>query len=283
MEYLNEFAINRFITLALAEDIGEGDFSSQASISENAISKARLLVKDDGVIAGVNLAERILLKVQPDLEIRILLKDGSQVKKGDVVFEVHGNARAILAAERLLLNCMQRMSGIATKTFQLNQLIARTNAKLLDTRKTTPNFRMLEKWAVLIGGGTNHRFGLFDMIMLKDNHIDMAGGISNALNKTFGFLAEKNLDLKVIVEARNIKEVEEVLEFDGVYRILLDNMPPYILKQSVELIKGKIKTEASGGVDEKSIKEIAETGVDFISVGALTHSFKSLDLSLKAF
>lgn len=281
--YLTQKAINHFIALALKEDIGDGDHSSLASIPESAKSKAQLLIKGDGIIAGVEMAEHIFKAVDPDLSItKQMIQDGDQVTEGAVGFIVAGSARSILTSERLVLNCMQRMSGIATYTHELTQLIKSTNAKLLDTRKTTPNFRLMEKWAVAIGGGTNHRFGLYDMIMLKDNHVDFCGGITKAVNKTKAYLTNNNLDLKIEVETRNLEEVKEALECGGIDVIMLDNMMPSVMRQAVEMIAGKCQTEASGGITESTIAEVAECGVDFISVGALTHSIRSMDISLKA-
>jgi nicotinate-nucleotide pyrophosphorylase (carboxylating) len=284
LDYLSEIAINGFISSSLREDIGDGDYSSLASVPEEAQQKARLYIKDDGILAGVGLAEKIFFKVDPKLQIKIYIKDGKLVKKGDVALDVEGSARSILKAERLVLNCMQRMSGIATKTFNMNKLIEGTQAKLLDTRKTTPNFRVMEKWAVLIGGGHNHRFNLCDMIMLKDNHIDYAGGIKAAIESTLAFKKEKNLDIKVEVETRNIDEVKEVLSVGGIERIMLDNFSPEEIIEALKIIDTKIyETEASGGITEENIRSYAETGVKYISCGALTHSYKSLDLSLKAY
>lgn len=279
--YLTEEAIDQFIELALAEDIGEGDHSSLGSIPTNTPCKARLLIKDEGVIAGLALAEKIFHKVDPTLQVTYLKVDGDVVHRGEVAFEVVGQARSILSAERLVLNCMQRMSGIATHTKALCKMIEGTSTKLLDTRKTTPNFRMMEKWAVAIGGGQNHRFALYDMVMLKDNHIDMAGGVQKAIENTHRYLKEKNKDLKIEIEVRTLKEVEEVLRVGGVDTIMLDNMSLNDMRKSVHLINGKYKTEASGGITENTLRPVAETGVDFISMGALTHSTKSLDLSLK--
>lgn len=281
MQYLSDFALNNFISLALAEDVGEGDHSSLASIPSDQENEAYVLCKGDGVIAGIGLAERILLKVDMDIQFKSLVKDGDQVKFGQILMEVSGKSQSLLKAERLLLNCMQRMSGIATYTKYLNSLIAGTNAKLLDTRKTTPNFRMLEKWAVLIGGGTNHRYNLADMVMLKDNHIDSAGGIQQAVRATRSYLEEKELDLKVEVETRNLEEVRQAIDTGMVDRVMFDNFALDQLVEGVALVDGKVETEASGGVTEETIAEIAKTGVDFISVGALTHSYKSLDISMK--
>jgi nicotinate-nucleotide pyrophosphorylase (carboxylating) len=281
--YLTEQSIAEFISRALAEDIGDGDHSSLASIPNDAQNQARLLVKGEGILAGVELAGYIFKQVDPELEVEVLLQDGAEVKFGDVALTVKGKAQSILTAERLVLNCMQRMSGIATYTHYLSSLIAGTKARLLDTRKTTPNFRMMEKWAVLIGGGVNHRYGLFDMIILKDNHVDYAGGIREAIEATQRYLKEKGKDLRIEVETRNLQEVKEALETGGIHRIMLDNMTPEMMREAVALIGGRYETEASGGITEATIAEVAKCGVDFISVGALTHSIKSMDLSLKAY
>lgn len=282
LEYLSEIALNSFISLALAEDVGDGDHSSLACVPSLATEKAVLISKDSGIVAGVNLAERIFLKIDPNFKINILKKDGQSIAYGDKVLELEGNAQAILKGERLALNCLQRMSGIATYTNQMNQLIAGTGAKLLDTRKTTPNFRICEKWAVIIGGGVNHRYNLADMIMLKDNHVDYAGGIQSAILRTVEYLQKTGRDLKIEIETRNLKEVEEAVKTGHVFRIMFDNMSVEDMIQAVKIVDGKFETEASGGINENTIKKIAETGVNFISVGALTHSYKSLDLSLKA-
>lgn len=282
-DYISNAFLQHFLQNALAEDVGDGDHSTLACIPEDAYGNAKLLVKEDGIIAGIDLATEILRRFDPSLEISLLLKDGDNVKAGDVAFTVYGRARSLLTIERLVLNCMQRMSGIATRTAYLNQLIAGTGARLLDTRKTTPNFRALEKWAVLIGGGQNHRFGLYDLIMLKDNHIDMAGGIHAAINRTKDYLRAGKRNLRIEVETRNLKEVQEVLTIGGVDIIMLDNMSPEVMREAVKIIDGKYKTEASGNITEKTIRSVAECGVDFISVGALTHSIKSLDMSLKNF
>jgi nicotinate-nucleotide pyrophosphorylase (carboxylating) len=281
--YITESFLHSFIDSALAEDVGDGDHSTLSSIPAEAKSRARLLVKESGLIAGVELAGEIFQKVDPSLKLQFYNKDGDQVKVGDIAFTVEGSAQSILTAERLVLNCMQRMSAIATKTNFYSSLISGTAAKLLDTRKTTPNFRLIEKWAVLIGGGHNHRIGLFDMIMLKDNHIDMAGGIEQAIIRTKDYLRSRNKTLRIEVETRSLSEVKEVLRVGGVDVIMLDNMASSDMKEAVRLIGGKFETEASGGISESAIREIAETGVDFISVGALTHHVKSMDLSLKAF
>lgn len=282
MNYLTEEAISKFIEMALLEDIGPGDYTSLASIPNEATSKARLLIKDEGILAGIELGVKIFRKVNPHLSIRTFKKDGDSISHGDVVLEVEGSAQSILSAERLVLNCLQRMSGIATHTAELSKLISGTNACLLDTRKTTPNFRLPEKWAVKIGGGENHRFALYDMIMIKDNHVDFAGGITAAITATKEYLAKNNLALNIEVETRDLAEVAEVLENDGVFQIMLDNFNLDDLKRAVAIIAGKCKTEASGGITRESIADIARTGVDYISVGALTHSSRSLDMSLKA-
>jgi nicotinate-nucleotide pyrophosphorylase (carboxylating) len=281
--YVTSEFLHQFIQSALAEDIGEGDHSTLAAIPSNSSRRARLLVKEDGILAGVTVAKHIFHFLNPALAIDVKLEDGAVVKKGDIAFTVEGPAQSILTSERLVLNCMQRMSAIATKTHYLNSLILGTSAKILDTRKTTPNFRLLEKWAVLLGGGLNHRIGLFDMIMLKDNHIDMAGGIEQAIIRTKDYLRARNKSLQIEVETRNLEEVREVIRVGGIDIIMLDNMDITTMKAAVKEINGKYKTEASGGVTEETIRSIAECGVDFISVGALTHSIKSLDLSLKAF
>lgn len=274
--------IELIIANAIREDVGDGDHSSLACIPKTATGKAKLLVKDQGVIAGVAFAKQVFQYIDKDLEIETLIDDGSQVKYGDIVFYVEGSSQSILKAERLVLNAMQRMSAIATKTKQFVDLLEGTGTKILDTRKTTPGIRALEKWAVKIGGGENHRFALYDMIMLKDNHIDFAGGITNAINKTKAYLKETNRDLKIIVEARNLNEIIEILQTDGVYRILIDNFNYEDTKKAVSLIGNTCLTESSGGINEKTIRDYAECGVDYISSGALTHSVYNMDLSLKA-
>lgn len=267
----------------IREDIGPGDYSSLACIPDSAIGKAKLLVKDQGIIAGVEFAKMIFRHVDPTLQIETFIQDGTPVQHGDVVFHVSGSSLSILKAERLVLNSMQRMSAIATKTYGYVKLLEGTNTKILDTRKTTPGFRAAEKWAVKIGGGENHRFALYDMIMLKDNHIDFAGGITQAINKTKQYLKEHNLDLKIIVEARNLVEIEEILQSEGIYRILIDNFNFEDTKKAVALIGDKCLTESSGNINEKTIRQYAECGVNYISSGALTHSIYNMDLSLKAF
>ena len=267
----------------IREDIGEGDHSSLACIPKSELGKAKLLVKDSGIIAGVEFAEMIFNEVDSNLKIETFILDGSLVKYGDVVFHVSGSSQSILKAERLVLNSMQRMSAIATKTKKYVDLLDGTATKILDTRKTTPGFRAAEKWAVKIGGGENHRFALYDMIMLKDNHNDFAGGISLAIQKTKDYLIQNELDLKIIVEARNLKEVEEILSNGGVYRILLDNFDFETTKKAVEIIGNKCLTESSGNINETTIQQYAACGVNYISSGALTHSVYNMDLSLKAF
>ena len=274
--------LETFIDMALAEDIGDGDHSSLACISSAATGKAKLLVKEDGIIAGITIAKKIFERVDPDCKIELFTQDGKVIKIGDIALIVEGKKQDILKTERLVLNCMQRMSGIASHTNRLVKLIEGTNAKLLDTRKTTPGIRFLEKMAVKIGGGFNHRFGLYDMIMLKDNHIDYAGGIAKAINSAHSYLEKKNKNLNIEIEARNLIEVEEILSIGGINRIMLDNFSISDLEKAIILIDKKYETEASGGITENTIRNYAETGVDFISVGALTHHFKSLDLSLKA-
>nr|WP_246558708.1 carboxylating nicotinate-nucleotide diphosphorylase [Hymenobacter piscis] len=275
--------MSTFIRTALAEDVGDGDHSALSAIPAEARNRAHLLVKDAGVLAGVELARHIFRFVDADLTVEVRLEDGARVQYGDVAFVVEGRARSILTAERLVLNCMQRMSGIATRTAHLVSLLAGTEARLLDTRKTTPNFRLPEKWAVLIGGGVNHRYGLFDMIILKDNHVDYAGGIRQAIEASQAYLAQTGRQLPIEVETRTLAEVQQVLDTGGVSRIMLDNMPPAQLREAVALVAGRFPLEASGGITEETIADVAATGVDYISVGALTHSIRSLDLSLKAF
>ena len=274
--------LNLIIQNGIREDVGSGDYSSLACIPGAAKGKAMLLVKDTGIIAGVEFAKMIFENVDPTLEIEIFIEDGSQVKHGDIVFHVSGSSQSILKAERLVLNSMQRMSAIATKTNQYVKLLEGTKTKVLDTRKTTPGFRACEKWAVKIGGGENHRFALYDMVMLKDNHNDFAGGITHAITKTKAFLKANNLDLKIIVEARNLDEIREILENEGVYKILIDNFNFEDTRKAVALIGNKCLTESSGTINEKTIRHYAECGVDYISSGALTHSVYNMDLSLKA-
>ena len=275
-------SIQQFIKSALQEDIGAGDHTSLSIIPENATGKAKLLVKDDGIIAGISLALDIFKAVDAGLKVDVLIEDGAAVKYGDIAFYVEGSARSILAAERLVLNTMQRMSGIATTTRQIVEKLSLTNTKVLDTRKTTPNIRFLEKWAVKIGGGVNHRFGLYDMILIKDNHVDYAGGIANAIRAAKSYLINNNLNIQIEIEVRNEAELAEVLNIGGIDRILLDNFNFEQLKKAVKTINKRFITEASGGITLENALAYAECGVDFISMGALTHSVKSLDMSLKA-
>ena len=279
-QFQNELQL--IISNAIREDVGGGDFSSLACIPASAEGKAKLLVKDEGIIAGVAFAKMIFEYVDSDLEIETFINDGAPVKRGDVVFHVSGSSQSILKAERLVLNSMQRMSAIATKTQKYVRLLEGTNTKILDTRKTTPGFRACEKWAVKIGGGENHRFALYDMIMLKDNHNDFAGGITAAITKTKAYLKENYLDLKIIVEARNLNEIEEILTNEGVFRILIDNFNYDDTRKAVAMIGDKCLTESSGNINETTIRNYAECGVNYISSGALTHSIYNMDLSLKA-
>ena len=274
--------IELIITNAIREDVGDGDHSSLSCIPASAQGKAKLLVKDEGIIAGVEFAKQVFNYVDADMKVETLIEDGSRVKYGDIVFYVTGASQSILKAERLVLNAMQRMSAIATKTRQFVDLLEGTGTKVLDTRKTTPGIRAIEKWAVKIGGGENHRFALYDMIMLKDNHIDFAGGITKAIQKTKQYLKDTNRDLKIIVEARDLNEIKEILKTEGVYRILIDNFNYEDTKTAVKLIGDQCLTESSGGINEKTIRDYALCGVDYISSGALTHSVYNMDLSLKA-
>ncbi len=274
--------IDLIIVNAIREDIGDGDHSSLACIPYDAKGKAKLLVKEDGIIAGIDFAKRVFDYVDPGLKIETLIEDGSEVKYGDICFYVSGNSQSILKSERLVLNAMQRMSAIATKTKKFVDLLEGTKTKILDTRKTTPGIRALEKWAVKIGGGENHRFALYDMIMLKDNHIDFCGGITKAINQTKQYLKENHIDLKIIVEARNLKEIEEILQNEGVYRILIDNFNYEDTRKAVALIGDTCLTESSGGITLETARKYADCGVDYISSGAITHSVYNMDLSLKA-
>ena len=281
-EHLYNFNTYQFISQALSEDVGDGDHTSLACIPSSAKGKAQLLVKENGILAGVGLALEIFKQVDKTLLVNVFINDGKSIKKGDIVLIVEGKAQSILLAERLVLNCMQRMSGIATYTNKLVQLCKGTITKVIDTRKTTPNIRGLEKWAVVLGGGANHRIGLYDMMMIKDNHIDYAGGIKQAIDAANNYLKTKNKKFKIEVEARSLDEVMQILAVGNINRIMLDNFTISDIKKAVKLINGKYQTEASGGITEKTIRSYAKCGVDFISVGALTHSVKSLDLSLKA-
>jgi nicotinate-nucleotide pyrophosphorylase (carboxylating) len=283
LPYLSEEKIREFIRLALLEDVGQGDHSTLGSIPSGQYGQAQLIIKESGIIAGIELAELIFHQFDPNLQVEKLLHDGDQVNAGDIGLRVQGSAASILTTERLVLNCLQRMSGIATNTYQLTRLISHTKARLMDTRKTTPNFRMIEKWAVVLGGGVNHRFALYDMVMLKDNHIDFAGGITKAIKNTRSYLEKSGLNLKIEVETRNLDEVKEVLDVGGIDYIMLDNMDYETMKKAVRLVEGKYPLEASGGITEETLKDVAECGVDFISVGALTHHVRSMDISLKAY
>jgi len=279
---VSEFNLDLFIELALAEDVGDGDHSSLACVPNNVSGKAQMLIKEGGILAGIEIGVSIFKKVDTKLLVTVLLSDGTSVKQNDIAMTVEGSRQSILKAERLVLNIMQRMSGIATYTNKIVQLIDGTKTKVLDTRKTTPLLRILEKQAVKIGGGENHRFGLYDMIMLKDNHIDFCGGITKAIVKTKEYLLENHLDLKIIVEVRNLKEIKEILKSDNVYRILIDNFNYKDTRKAVSLIGDKCFTESSGGITLETLKNYAECGVDYISSGAITHSVCNMDLSLKA-
>jgi len=279
-QFKNE--VQLIIANAIREDVGDGDYSSLACIPSDAFGKAKLLIKDNGVIAGVNFAKQVFHYVDPELNIEILINDGEEVKFGDIAFYVEGSKQSILKAERIVLNAMQRMSAIATKTHSYVEILKGTNTKILDTRKTTPGFRALEKWAVAIGGGVNHRFALYDMIMLKDNHIDFAGGITKAISTTKDYLKKHDLDLQIVVEARDMDEIEEILENKGVHRILIDNFNYTDTQKAIKLIGDQCQTESSGGIDEVTLRFYAECGVNYISCGALTHSVSNMDLSLKA-
>ncbi len=274
-------SFDKFIEAALQEDVGAGDHSSLACIDAEATTTGKLFVKDTGILAGVELAEYIFKKTDPSFNIEVFKRDGDSIHPGEIAFTIQGRIRTILMLERLVLNLMQRMSGIATKTHNMVAQLEGLHTKLLDTRKTTPLIRFIEKWAVTIGGGTNHRFGLYDMIMLKDNHIDGAGGIEKAIHSAHKYLDSNQLDLKIEVETRNLEEVSQVLAYGGVHRIMLDNFSLDNLRQAVEMIGNKYETEASGGITEENIRSFAETGVDYVSSSAITHSVKSLDLSLK--
>ena len=280
---LDKKIIDAFIKNAITEDVGDGDHTSLSTIPVGTKGKAKLIVKEDGILAGVELALEIFEQIDASLQVNVSLRDGQQVKVGDIAFTVEGNTHSILLAERLVLNCMQRMSGIATQTHRIVKHLEGYKTKVLDTRKTTPGLRYLEKWAVRIGGGVNHRIGLYDMILIKDNHVDYAGGIANAINQANDYLTTTGRKLQIEIEVRNMEELKQVLEIGKVDRIMLDNFPIPLLKEAVSLIDGKFVTEASGGITEENVTAYAACGVDFISMGALTHSVKSLDLSLKAF
>lgn len=282
MDFLNHPETDRIIREALKEDIGPGDFTTLSTVPAGQVSRAKCLIKEAGILAGVALAQKIFSVVDADVEFEQHLEDGAAIEYGDIAFHVKGDPRSILQAERLVLNLMQRMSGIATYTRQVVDLLAGSNCRVLDTRKTTPLIRHMEKWAVDIGGGVNHRFGLYDMIMIKDNHVDYAGGIPEAISSCKQYLADHHLDLKIEVETRNLDEVRQVLAEGGVHRIMLDNMSLEMMREAVDIIDGQAETEASGGITLDRVGVIAKTGVDFISMGALTHSAGSLDISLKA-
>lgn len=272
----------RLIDLAFAEDIGDGDHTTLCCIPETAMGKSHLLIKEDGILAGVEVAKRVFARFDPEMKVEVLIGDGAHVRKGDIAMVVSGKVRSLLQTERLMLNIMQRMSGIATMTNKYVERLKGTNTHVLDTRKTTPGMRMLEKQAVKIGGGMNHRIGLFDMILLKDNHIDFAGGIANAINRCHEYLREKGLDLKIEIEVRNFDELRQAMECGGINRIMLDNFSVADTRKAVEMVAGRFETESSGGITFDTIRDYAECGVDFISVGALTHSVKGLDMSFKA-
>ena len=274
--------IDRLIDLAFAEDIGDGDHTTLSCIPEDAMGRSRLLIKEPGVLAGVEIAKEIFHRFDPTMQVEVLLGDGSEVKPGDVAMVVTGKVRSLLQTERLMLNVMQRMSGIATMTRRYVKQLEGTRTRVLDTRKTTPGMRMLEKEAVRIGGGVNHRIGLFDMILLKDNHVDFAGGIANAIHRAKDYCREKGKDLKIEIEVRNLDELRQVLDLGGIDRIMFDNFTPELTRQAVEMVGGRYETESSGGITFDTLRQYAETGVDFISVGALTHSVKGLDMSFKA-
>ena len=273
---------DRLIDLAFAEDIGDGDHTTLCCIPEEAMGRSHLLIKEDGILAGVEVAKKVFARFDPTLQVEVLINDGAKVKKGDIAMVVSGKTRSLLQTERLMLNIMQRMSGIATMTNKYVERLAGTHTHVLDTRKTTPGIRMLEKQAVKIGGGVNHRIGLFDMILLKDNHVDFSGGISNAINRCHEYLNAKGLNLKIEIEVRNFDELQQVMDCGGVDRIMLDNFSVPDTKKAVDIIAGKYETESSGGITYDTIRDYAEQGVDFISVGALTHSVKGLDMSFKA-
>ncbi|MBE6314166.1 MAG: carboxylating nicotinate-nucleotide diphosphorylase [Bacteroidales bacterium] len=274
--------IDDLLNLAFAEDVGDGDHTTLSTIPSDAIGKQKLLIKEEGIIAGVDIAKKVLNKVDPELKIEVFIEDGSRVKPGDIAFIVEGRVQSLLVAERTMLNIMQRMSGIATTTRRYQDELEGLHTKVLDTRKTTPGMRMLEKEAVAIGGGINHRIGLFDMILIKDNHIDFAGGIPQAVNAAKQYCAEHGKDLKIEVEARSLDDIKTILDLGGVHRIMFDNFTPELTREAVKLVGGKCQTESSGGITFDNLRAYAEAGVDYISVGALTHSVKGLDMSFKA-
>ena len=277
-----EELVDKLIDLAFAEDIGDGDHTTLCCIPEDAMGRSHLLIKEDGVLAGVEVAKEVFRRFDPELKVEVLMEDGTRVKKGDIAMIVSGRVRSLLQTERLMLNIMQRMSGIATTTSRYVERLKGTKTRVLDTRKTTPGLRMLEKAAVKIGGGCNHRIGLFDMILLKDNHVDFAGGISNAINRCHEYLEKNNLKLKIEIEVRNFDELQQALDCGGIDRIMLDNFTPALTREAVQIIDGKFETESSGGITFATLRQYGECGVDYISVGALTHSVKGLDMSFKA-
>ncbi len=277
-----EELVDRLIDLSFAEDIGDGDHTTLCCIPEDAMGKSKLLIKEDGILAGVEIAKEVFHRFDPTMQVEVLMGDGTKVKKGDVAMIVTGKVRSLLQTERLMLNIMQRMSGIATMTAKYVERLEGTHTRVLDTRKTTPGMRMLEKQAVKIGGGCNHRIGLFDMILLKDNHVDFAGGIANAINRCHEYLKQKGLDLKIEIEVRNFDELKQAMDCGGIDRIMLDNFSVADTQKAVEIVGGKYETESSGGITFDTLRDYAECGVDFISVGALTHSVKGLDMSFKA-
>ena len=277
-----EELVDRLIDLSFAEDIGDGDHTTLCCIPEDAMGKSKLLIKEDGILAGVEIAKEVFHRFDPTMQVEVLMGDGTKVKKGDVAMIVTGKVRSLLQTERLMLNIMQRMSGIATMTAKYVERLEGTHTRVLDTRKTTPGMRMLEKQAVKIGGGCNHRIGLFDMILLKDNHVDFAGGIANAINRCHEYLKKKGLDLKIEIEVRNFDELKQAMDCGGIDRIMLDNFSVADTKKAVEIVGGKYETESSGGITFDTLRDYAECGVDYISVGALTHSVKGLDMSFKA-
>lgn len=275
--------IESLLDLAFAEDVGDGDHTTLSTIPADAMGKSRLIIKEDGVLAGVDVAEKVLHKVDPSIKMNVMIKDGAEVKKGDIAFSAEGPVRSLLIAERTMLNIMQRMSGVATMTKKYQDRLAGLKTLVLDTRKTTPGMRILEKEAVALGGGTNHRIGLFDMILIKDNHIDFAGGITKAIDRANEYCKENGKDLKIEVEVRSLDDIRTVMEHGGVDRIMFDNFTPELTKEAVKLVNGKYETESSGGITIENLRDYGEAGVDFISVGALTHSVKGLDMSFKAF
>ena len=279
---MNPFSLSDIIRNALAEDLGDGDHSALSCIPENARSKAKLLVKEPGIIAGLEVAKMVAHEVDPTLSINLLKKDGEWVNSGEIAFFIEGNSRSLLSAERIILNLMQRMSGIATQTHRITQLISHTKCRVLDTRKTVPGLRAFDKWAVKIGGGVNHRFGLFDMIMIKDNHADYAGGLANAIQNCKNYLQKTGKELLIEVETRNLEEIDIALQAGGIHRIMFDNFNFETMKKAVQRVNGLCETEASGGITEENVVQYAETGVDFVSMGCLTHTVRNLDLSLKA-